>query len=190
MNTLQTDKHGLNILRILLAYSLILCSCGKQMSDFENYVKKNNLSYSKYSNLVDGKCFKLDSVYFNELKINVAIIDNSKLCSGQRSGGLPNDFYIIIDRNEDIDYNGLISSFTNHITTISKSEIRKMDLNIFTNLNENEIDKTSKIILEFLKVFYAEKCKENFFPLNIFIVINADDMIYSMKKIPSYPPPN
>ncbi len=184
------DKHGLSIFRILLVFSLILNSCDKQMSDFENYVKKNNLSYSKYSNLVDGKCFKLDSVYFNELKINVAIIDNSKLCSGQRSGGLPNDFHMIIDRNEDIDYNGLISSFTNHIKTISKSEIRKMDLNIFTNLNENEIDKTSKIILEFLKVFYAEKCKENFFPLNIFIVINADDMIYSMKKIPSYPPLN
>jgi hypothetical protein len=186
----QMVKLGSAILKALLVCSLVFNSCYNSKNDFIDFIKKNNSNNLIDANSLDDDCFKLKFISLNKVKSKVFIIDNRKDCIGQRFPSTKNNFDFFIDKRDNFNFDKNISEFNSHLkNSLLGDDNNSMEVYLFTNLGENETDKMNQFVFDLLKVFFEAKCSQKFVPLNIFIVVNADDMIEALKKIPNYLPP-
>jgi hypothetical protein len=164
---------------------LVVISCHHPKSDFLDFLKKNNQNHFIDTDFWDDDCFKSKFISREELKSKIFIIDNKEDCPGQRFLSSKNNFDFFIDKNDDFNLNSNVSLFKSHlVNSILVDDNFSMEVYLYTNLSENDIDKINLFIFELLRAFYETKSSQKFIPLNVFVVVNADDMIEAWKKIP------
>jgi len=164
-------------------------ACSQQKSQLERSIEKNNI-YDTYPIEISGTdtCLIFGFVEDENVKVKYYLVNNAVECTGIRSVSFYGDYDIFIDRSLPSKTEDLVSDFKDFLQSTHAKQRNSMHIQIFTECKKDELKNVFPLAVHLTMAFYQNLNEEDFIPLNILFVYNADDMFEAMRLVPEFNP--